>query len=158
MNPYGQQWGQQSSSAAPSVFGALPSLSAGSAQTDTVTYKFTNFKTTILNATVVGPGGRTAYTVTTESSAPASTIFKDTEGRNAAMILWQPNASIEIRGGGPRQRVRDWLRLASDQRCVPCLAFPSLPERRGLRYLPSSLSYQRRPRAHTYIQPTCHRG
>ena len=117
MNPYAQQWGQQGSSA-PSVYGALPSLGTSGSQADAVTFTFTNFKTTILNSTIVGPGGRTVYTVTTDSSTPACTIFKDTESKNVGMIQWQPNASVEIRGGGPRTRVRDWLRLASDQRCV----------------------------------------
>ena len=117
MNPYAQQWGQQGGST-PSVYGALPSLSSSATHTNTATYTFTNFNTTILNSTIVGPGNRTVYTVSTEATAPACTIFRDTEKKNIGMVQWQPHASVEVRGGAPRTRVREWLRLASDQRCV----------------------------------------
>ena len=126
MNPYAQQWGQQGG-AAPSVYGALPTLATPGANADTATFTFTNFKTTILNSTIVGPGGRKMYAVETEASAPACTIFKDPEAKNAAMIQWQPNASIEIRGFGTRTRVRDWLRLASDQTCVIFFSWTNRP-------------------------------
>lgn len=122
MNPYGQgQW--QQGGAAPSIFGALPSASTTTAPNpiaDSVTFTFTNFKTTILNSTIVGPQGRTVYRVVTETTAPACTIFKDNESRNVAMVQWQPNASVEIRGVAAQQRVRDWLKLSPDQRCVGC--------------------------------------
>ncbi|KAH9941576.1 uncharacterized protein BXZ73DRAFT_74797 [Epithele typhae] len=112
MNPFAQgNWNGQSTS----VYGALPSLSTPATQLYTVTYTFINFKSTILNSTIVGPDGRTAYIVSTEANAPAYTIFKDTEKRNIGMVQWQPYASVEIRGGSARQRVRDWLRLSSDQ-------------------------------------------
>ncbi|KAI0656956.1 hypothetical protein C8Q70DRAFT_920493 [Cubamyces menziesii] len=116
MNPYAQ-W--QQGGAAPSIFGALPSLPASNPPTampDSVTFTFTNFKTTILNSTVFGPQQRTAYRVVTEATAPACTIFKDNESRNVAMVQWQPHATVEIRGVAAKQRVRDWLRLSSDQR------------------------------------------
>ncbi|KAI0642595.1 hypothetical protein C8Q79DRAFT_929010 [Trametes meyenii] len=115
MNPY-QQW--QQGGAAPSIFGALPSLPATnppSAMPNSVTFTFNNFKTTILNSTIVGPQNRTVYRVVTESAAPACTIFKDNESRNVAMVQWQPHATVEIRGAAAKQRVRDWLRLSSDQ-------------------------------------------
>ena len=118
MNPYAQ-W--QQGGAAPSIFGALPSLPASNPPTampDSVTFTFTNFKTTILNSTVFGPQQRTAYRVVTEATAPACTIFKDNESRNVAMVQWQPHATVEIRGVAAKQRVRDWLRLSSDQRYV----------------------------------------
>ncbi|OJT13163.1 hypothetical protein TRAPUB_10318 [Trametes pubescens] len=114
-NPYGQ-W--QQGGAAPSVFGALPSAPASnppSAMPNSVTFTFTNFKTTILNSTVLGPQQRTVYRVVTEPTAPACTIFKDNESRNAAMVQWQPHATVEVHGVAAKQRVRDWLRLASDQ-------------------------------------------
>ncbi|KAI0739067.1 hypothetical protein C8Q80DRAFT_1113006 [Daedaleopsis nitida] len=118
MNPYGQgQWQQGGS--APSIFGALPSVTtstaAVAAPADSVTFTFTNFKTTILNSTVIGPQQRTVYRVVTESTAPACTIFKDNESRNVAMVQWQPHASVEIRGVAAQQRVRDWLKLSADQ-------------------------------------------
>ncbi|KAI0760118.1 hypothetical protein C8Q74DRAFT_1220865 [Fomes fomentarius] len=117
MNPYGQgQW--QQGGAAPSIFGALPSASTTTAPNpiaDSVTFTFTNFKTTVLNSTIVGPQGRTVYRVVTEATAPACTIFKDNESRNVAMVQWQPNASVEIRGVAAQQRIRDWLKLSSDQ-------------------------------------------
>lgn len=118
MNPYGQQW--QQGGAAPSIFGALPSLPVSQApraiQADSVTFSFTNFKTTILNSTVLGPQGRTAYRIITEPAQPACTIIKDNESKTVAMVQWQPAASLEVRGVTNRQRVRDWLRLSSDQR------------------------------------------
>ncbi|KAI0764575.1 hypothetical protein BD413DRAFT_482276 [Trametes elegans] len=117
MNPYGQgQW--QQGGAAPSIFGALPSAPATnppSAMPDSVMFTFTNFKTTILNSTVLGPQQRTVYRVVTEATAPACTIFKDNESRNVAMVQWQPHVNIEIHNVAAKQRVRDWLRLASDQ-------------------------------------------
>ncbi|KAI0078326.1 hypothetical protein K474DRAFT_1594242 [Panus rudis PR-1116 ss-1] len=103
----------------PSVFGALPSLSpaeaARSMQPDSVTFQFTNFRTTILNCTIVGPQNRVAYRVVTEPVAPSCTILKDNESRNVAMVQWQPNATLEIRGVTPRQRVKEWLPLSSDR-------------------------------------------
>ena len=116
MNPYGQQW--QQGGAAPSIFGALPSApmprAPNAMQADSVTFSFTNFKTTILNSTILGPQGRTAFRVVTEPAQPACTIVKDNESRTVAMVHWQPAASLEIRGVASRQRVRDWLRLSSD--------------------------------------------
>ncbi len=118
MNPYGQQW--QQGGAAPSIFGALPSLPVSHApramQSDSIMFSFTDFKTTILNCTVVGPQGRTAYRIITEPAQPACTIVKDNESKSVAMIQWQPAASLEVRGVTNRQRVRDWLRLSPDQR------------------------------------------
>ncbi|OSD01394.1 hypothetical protein PYCCODRAFT_1412496 [Trametes coccinea BRFM310] len=114
MHPYGQ-W--QQGGAAPSIFGALPSLPATNPPTampDSVTFTFTNFKTTILNSTVLGPQQRTAYRVVTEATAPAYTIFKDNESRNVGMVQWQPHPTVEIREVAAKQRVRDWLRLSSD--------------------------------------------
>ncbi|KAI0720753.1 hypothetical protein C8T65DRAFT_735693 [Cerioporus squamosus] len=118
MNPYGQGQWQQQGGGAPSIFGALPSVSPSAPnaiQADSVTFRITNFKSTILNSTIVGPQQRTLYRVVTESTAPACTIFKDNESRSIAMLQWQPNAAVEIRSVAPQQRVRDWLRLSSDQ-------------------------------------------
>lgn len=118
MNPYGQQW--QQGGATPSIFGALPSLpptgNSSSMQAGTVTFTFTNFKTTILNSTVFGPNQRTMYRVVTEPAQPPVTIIKDNESKTVALVHWQPAATVEIRGAANKQRVRDWLRLARDQR------------------------------------------
>ncbi|EPT02199.1 hypothetical protein FOMPIDRAFT_1029484 [Fomitopsis schrenkii] len=118
MNPFAAGgWGARSGMA-PSIFGALPTTTianAGTMQRDSVLYKFTNCSTTILNCTIAGPQGRTVYRVVTESGAPSSTMFKDNDNRNVAMVNWQPNANVEIRGIASRQRVRDWLRLSADQ-------------------------------------------
>lgn len=119
MNPFAAGgWGTRSGMA-PSIFGALPTATIANARTmqpDSVLYKFTNCNTTILNCSIAGPQGRTVYRVVTESGAPSSTIFKDNDNRNVAMVSWQPNANVEIRGVASRQRVRDWLRLSADQR------------------------------------------
>ena len=120
MNPYGG-WNQQQGTA-PSVFGALPSLpvtnSVPRSMPDSLTYQFTQFNTTVLNCQIVGPQGRVAYRIVTEATTPSCTIWKDNESRNIAMVQWQPNATLEIRGVTPRQRIRDWLRLSPDQRFV----------------------------------------
>lgn len=85
-------------------------------QPDSVTFSFTSFNTTILNCSVLGPQKRVAYRIVTEPTAPSCTILKDNESRNVAMVQWQPNSTLEIRGVTPRQRVKDWLRLSSDKR------------------------------------------
>ncbi|KAI0739070.1 hypothetical protein C8Q80DRAFT_1113074 [Daedaleopsis nitida] len=117
MNPYGQQW--QQGGAAPSIYGALPSAQVARAphvaQADSVTFIFTNFKTTILNSAILGPQHRTAYRVVTEPAQPACTVIKDNESKSVAMVQWQPGATLEIRGVASRQRAREWLRLSSDQ-------------------------------------------
>lgn len=117
--------------AAPSVFGALPSASVNpsvprSIQADSVTFQFTSFNTTILNCSVLGPHSRVAYRVATDPAAPSCTIFKDNESRSVAMVQWQPNAMLEIRGVAPRQRLRDWFRLTPDRRCAPNQLSPNL--------------------------------
>lgn len=124
MNPYTQGgWAQNEYGNAPSVYGALPSLAVSpsaprSMQPDSVTFQFTQFRTTVLNCSVVSPQSRVAYRVITEATTPSCTLWKDNEGRVVAMAQWQPNATLELRGVTPRQRVRDWLRLAPDQRFV----------------------------------------
>lgn len=126
MNPYAQGgWSrpQPGYAVEPSVFGALPSLPVTTAmprsmQPDSVTFTFTNFNATVLNCAVLGPQQRVAYRIVTEASTPSCTIWKDTENRNIAMVQWQPNATLEIRGVTPRQRIREWLKLSPDQRFV----------------------------------------
>ncbi|RPD75459.1 hypothetical protein L226DRAFT_462090 [Lentinus tigrinus ALCF2SS1-7] len=118
MNPYGQGQWQQQGGGAPSLFGALPSASPSASaaiQADSVTFQFVNFKSTILNSSIIGPQQRTLYRVVTEATAPACTVLKDNESRSAAMVQWQPNATVEVRSIAAQQRVRDWLRLSSDQ-------------------------------------------
>ena len=122
MNPYGQgQWQQQGSSA-PSIFGALPSAPAprpaAALQPDSVTFQLANFKTTVLNCTVYGPGQRAAFRIVTESAPAACTIIQDNECRNIAMVKWGAHAQVEVRGYAAEQRARDWLKLSSDQRWV----------------------------------------
>ncbi|PCH35194.1 hypothetical protein WOLCODRAFT_91463 [Wolfiporia cocos MD-104 SS10] len=120
MNPFNQGGWGSGSGVAPSIFGALPSLPITdtiprSMQPNSVTFQFTNFNTTILNCTILGPQGRAAYRIVTDPTAPSSTMWKDNESRNVATVNWQPNATVEIRGIASKQRVRDWLRLSSDQ-------------------------------------------
>lgn len=111
-------WGD-GDAAPPSVFGALPSLPLSSIQSsmapESVSFQFTNFQSTILNCTVIGPQNRTVYRIVTAQSTPSCTIWKDNESRNIAMVQWQPTATLEIQGVTPRQRVREWLRLSSDR-------------------------------------------
>jgi hypothetical protein len=124
MNPYVQGgWAQQGSATTPSVFGALPSLAVTnsaprSMQSDSFTFQFTQFKSTILNCSVLGPNTRGAYRIVTEPNAPSCTLWKDNESRVIAMVQWQPHAMLEIRGVTAKTRAREWLRLAPDQRFV----------------------------------------
>ena len=126
MNPYAQGgWSRQQPGYGiePSVFGALPSLPVTntvprSMQPDSVTFTFTNFNATVLNCAVLGPGQRVAYRIVTESTTPSCTVWKDNESRNIAMVQWQPNATLEIRGVTPSKRIREWLKLSPDQRFV----------------------------------------
>ncbi|CCL99211.1 uncharacterized protein FIBRA_01226 [Fibroporia radiculosa] len=118
MNPFTQGDWSAGSGIAPSIFGALPSApitASKTAQSESIEFKFTDFRTTILNCTVVGPQNRVVYRVTTDSGAASGTMWKDNESRNVAMVTWQPNPAIEMRGMTAKQRVRDWLRLSSDQ-------------------------------------------
>ena len=114
-------WGD-SEAAPPSVFGALPSLPLSSIQSsmapESLSFHFTNFQSTILNCTILGPQKRTAYRIVTASTTPSCTIWKDNESRNVEMVQWQPTATLEIQGITPRQRVKEWLRLSSDRRYV----------------------------------------
>ncbi|KZT04507.1 uncharacterized protein LAESUDRAFT_715551 [Laetiporus sulphureus 93-53] len=124
-NPFSQSGWQ--AGGAPSIFGALPSVPISSTmprsiQPDSSSFKFVNFNTTILNCTVLGPQDRVTYRVVTDTGAPASTMWKDNENRNVAMVYWQPYASVEIRTATAKQRARDWLRLSADksQRIMKC--------------------------------------
>ncbi|TCD65088.1 hypothetical protein EIP91_003097 [Steccherinum ochraceum] len=115
------QPGENESGSPPSIFGALPSLSSSksllwSAQPDNATFSFTSFNSTILNCTVLSPQKHVAYRIVTEPSAPSYTILKDNDSRNVAMVQWQPNSTLEIRGAAPSQRIKDWLSLSSDKR------------------------------------------
>ncbi|KAH9933053.1 uncharacterized protein B0H18DRAFT_985309 [Fomitopsis serialis] len=118
MNPFAAGGWGTGSGIAPSIFGALPSVAISNAKTtqpDSVLYKFTNCNTTILNCNIAGPQGRVVYRVVTDSGAPSSTMWKDNDNRNVAMVNWQPNANVEIRGIASRQRARDWLHLSADK-------------------------------------------
>ncbi|EED85686.1 predicted protein [Postia placenta Mad-698-R] len=101
MNPFtAGGWGTSSGNP-PSIFGALPSVPVSSSaprsiQADSVQYKLTNFNTTVLNCTVVGPQNHVVYRVVTNSGAPSSTMWKDNESRNVGMVTWQPNATLEL--------------------------------------------------------------
>ncbi|KAH9836321.1 uncharacterized protein C8Q71DRAFT_797099 [Rhodofomes roseus] len=118
MNPFAAGGWGYGSGMAPSIFGALPTVTISNAKTvqpDSTLYKFTECNTTILNCSIAGPQGRVVYRVATDSGALSSTMLKDNDNRNVAMVNWQPNANVEIRGVASRQRVRDWLHLSADQ-------------------------------------------
>ena len=91
---------------------------AAALQPDSVTFQLANFKTTVLNCTVYGPGQRAAFRIVTESAPAACTIIQDNECRNIAMVKWGAHAQVEVRGYAAEQRARDWLKLSSDQRWV----------------------------------------
>lgn len=140
MNPFtAGGWGTSSGNP-PSIFGALPSVPVSSSaprsiQADSVQFKLTNFNTTVLNCTVVGPQNHVVYRVVTNSGAPSSTMWKDNESRNVGMVTWQPNATLEVRGVASRQRVRDWLRLSSDQRFGQFVSIGTCRESQSLTHL-----------------------
>lgn len=120
MNPY-SQWSSNAQGGAPSVFGALPypaPSSWPSSPSELTTLYFTSFNPTILNCTTVGPQSQPWFSVTTDSSMPGYTVFKDRKGRNVGLIEWQSHPAVEVRSLVQRQNASGWLRLSRDRRSV----------------------------------------
>ncbi|KAG6895578.1 hypothetical protein C0992_000540, partial [Termitomyces sp. T32_za158] len=104
MHPY-NSWieaGQGNSSPwpqspAPSILGALPypTISHASAL---VTYHVSPSGSHILNSRVIGPDGRTPYTINTDGDMPGYTAVKNSQNSPIALIEWKSSPVIEIRG------------------------------------------------------------
>lgn len=104
----------------PSVYGALPSpfesnVVSGQPKDTKAAFKFTGFRPSIINCTVIGAQERVAFQVVTDANSPLYTLLKDSEGRGVALIEWQAQPLVEIRGLFSKQRAKDWLRLNSSR-------------------------------------------
>lgn len=124
-NPYANWYSasndSSSSGPAPSIVGALPYPSSSSyplPPADLITFTFTSLNPTILNCTVLGPHNRPYFQVVTDASMAGYTLFKDAESKNIALVEWQNTPLLEARGLLQKQKISNWLRLASDRRCV----------------------------------------
>ena len=117
-NPLVQGWDTQSAYPT-SLFGALPASQAPRPTTvirDAVTYHITEFRSTILNSTIVNPQGQAQMRVITEPRPGRPTIWTDNSQRTVAFVDWGHQPSIEIPGLLPRTPVRDWLRTSGDRK------------------------------------------
>ncbi|VDB88874.1 unnamed protein product [Peniophora sp. CBMAI 1063] len=117
-NPLVQGWDTQSAYPT-SLFGALPASQAPRPTTvirDALVFHITDFKSTILNSTVVNPQGQAQMRVITEPKPGRPTIWTDTSRRTVAFVDWGHQPAIEIPGLLPRTAVRDWLRTSADRK------------------------------------------
>lgn len=128
-NPLVQGWDTQSAYPT-SLFGALPASNAPRPSTsirDACTYHITDFRSTILNSTVVNPQGQAQLRVITEARPGRPTIWTDSSRRTVAFVDWGHQPSIEIPGLLPRTPVRDWLHTSTDRKSVfPVSCFISI--------------------------------
>ncbi|KAG6888285.1 hypothetical protein C0995_009399 [Termitomyces sp. Mi166 len=120
MHPYNSwtETGQGGSSPwpqspAPSILGALPYPTVSHATT-LVTYYISASGSQILNSKVIGPDGRTHFTINTDRDMPGYTAVKNAQDSPIALIEWKSSPVIEIRGLLSKQPVRNWLRLSPD--------------------------------------------
>ncbi|KAF9049499.1 hypothetical protein BDZ89DRAFT_1154387 [Hymenopellis radicata] len=97
----------------PSIFGALPFSSEPKPET-ILQFVFT-FESTILDSTVVGPRNRTYFHIANGQPREGTTLFRDAEGRNFAVIDWQQHPVVELRDLLERQAVSSWMPLSSDR-------------------------------------------
>lgn len=104
-------------SPAPSILGALPYPTVSHATT-LVTYYISSSGSHILNSRVIGPDGRTHYTISTDRDMTGYTTVKNSQDCPIALIEWKSSPVIEIRGLVSKQPVRSWLRLSHDRRQV----------------------------------------
>ncbi|KAE9396702.1 hypothetical protein BT96DRAFT_921966 [Gymnopus androsaceus JB14] len=105
-----------SGDSAPSVFGALPAAFQ-TTTSDFMTFYFTSLNTTILNCTLTGPNGQPHFYIATDSSLPGYTVFRTPDGRNVALVEWNPHgAQVEIRGALQKQLASQFIRLSPDRR------------------------------------------
>lgn len=123
VNPFGE-WNTYSSDSSPSVFGALPSIPIAPTLpvfiSDSLVLRFSS-NDNVLNCVLLGPQNRTLFSISTSGSR---TSFKNVENTVFAVVDFGPHATVEVQGFTPRQRVRDWLRLTSDQKYGPIFLAP----------------------------------
>ena len=123
MNPFAE-WNTRSSDSSPSIFGALPSIPIAPTLpvfiSDSLVLRF-SANSNVLNCVLLGPQNRTLFSTNTSGSR---TSFRNVENAVFAVVDFAPHATVEVQGFAPRQRVRDWLRLTSDQRCDPIFHHP----------------------------------
>ncbi|KAF9787928.1 hypothetical protein BJ322DRAFT_1105964 [Thelephora terrestris] len=114
MNPFAE-WSTRSSDSSPSIFGALPSIPIAPTLpvfiSDSLVLRF-SATNDVLNCALLGPQNRTLFSV---SSSGSRTSFQNVENAVFAIVDFAPHATVEVQGFTPRQRVREWLRLAPDQ-------------------------------------------
>jgi len=104
----------------PSIVGALPysQSSYPISPDDLVTFTFTSFNSTILNCNVLGPHNRPYFFIVTDTSIlPGFTFVRDVGGKNIAVVEWNTSPLLEIQGINSKQKIGDWLKLASNQSC-----------------------------------------
>ncbi|KAF7336197.1 hypothetical protein MVEN_02167300 [Mycena venus] len=109
----------------PSVFGALPYPTPPSSASypSLSTFYLTSLNPSVLNCAVIGPGSsgprsttsRLYYAVSTDSSMPGYTVFKNAERKSIALIEWTKHPRVEIRGAVPKQETKGWLKISRDQ-------------------------------------------
>jgi hypothetical protein len=97
----------------PSIFGALPYPSTPS---NSLKLSFASFNPSILNCSVVGTQGQVFYHVVTDPHNPGYSLLKNASGKNVALVEWQSQPFVEIRGALSKQHVADWLKLSQDRR------------------------------------------
>jgi hypothetical protein len=154
-NPYVQGWrvGNGSSNRGlgetPSIFGALPMTSGGSAHTAAATtaatagrgghsqasdpnatvFHITDFRPNVLNASVVDARGRQCYKIVTDTpQQPQRTVYYDAHRRTVAIVDWAGSRpSVEMPGLLPRQALRSWLHTGPDRAYVHSIKNTSVP-------------------------------
>ncbi|KAJ7261158.1 hypothetical protein C8J57DRAFT_1635830 [Mycena rebaudengoi] len=97
----------------PSVHGALP-FPPDPAASNSLKFYFTALNPTILNCTVVGRNTFPYFGITTDSSMPGYTSFRNTDGKIIALIEWKESPLVEVRNVFSKQPVNTWLSLSSD--------------------------------------------
>lgn len=114
------EW-NQNSGPPPSIVGALPYPNSSSyplPPNNLISFTFTSFNPTVLNCTILGPHNRPHFYVVTDAAMPGYTLWKDVEKKNIALVEWQNTPLLEARGILPKQKITNFLRLASDRRCI----------------------------------------
>jgi len=99
----------------PSVFGALPYPTPHYAPPNLSTFYLTSLNPSVLNCAVIGPRSRLHYAISTDSSMPGYTVFKNAEKKSIALIEWTKHPRVEIRGAVSKQETKDWLKISRDQ-------------------------------------------
>ena len=100
----------------PPTFGALP---ASQTSSSVLKFEFSAFQPDILNSVVIGPNNSEYFRIRT-STPTATVIYK--AGTPFATITWDHNPTVEAEGILTRQRTRDFLKMAADNRYEISLA------------------------------------